>query len=345
MEWVRLEFWKPARFRYTVPQPDRRRFMDRHPDFNFTDESPPRCLIIVPVFNESGSIRKVICRLRRVLPEYDVLVVDDGSTDDTVAVANRYRSVRCISQTNQGQGAARNRGLEYASGDYVVFLDSDDRLLPRALESGLRCLAAHPEAAFVAGRCVAIDTDGVQQQTRQDPVVERDHYLRLLANNYIWTPGTVMFRTDVVRSVGGFKRTVSGAEDYDLYLRIARHHRVWCHGEIVTEYRQHGQSTSRRPMQMMRASLLVMDGQRGAVKGDLMAERALREGIRHWQTEYGDQLIDGVRKQLRAREWKQAIRSLIGLLQYHPGGFLHHAYRKISRVARGHKPERLDAIG
>ena len=50
---------------------------------NFTDENP-RCLIIVPVFNESGSIRKVICRLRRFLPEYDVLVVDDGSTDDTV---------------------------------------------------------------------------------------------------------------------------------------------------------------------------------------------------------------------------------------------------------------------
>lgn len=96
---------------------------------------------------------------------------------------------------------------------------------------------------------------------------------------------------------------------------------------------------------MMRSSLLVMNGQRGVVKGDPMAEHALREGIRHWQTEYGDQLISAVRKQLRAREWKQAIPSLIGLLQYHPGGFFHHACRKISRVARGHKPEGLDAMG
>jgi glycosyltransferase involved in cell wall biosynthesis len=302
--------------------------------------------VVIPCYNQARFLGQAIESVHaQTHPFFEIVVVDDGSTDDTVAVANRYSAVRCISQPNQGQGAARNAGLNYATGDSVVFLDSDDRLLPHALDSGLRCLTAHPEAAFVAGRCVSIDAHGVQQKTRQDPIVERDHYLRLLANNYIWTPGTVMFRTDVVRRVGGFKRTVSGAEDYDLYLRIARHHRIWCHDEIVTEYRQHGQSTSRRPMQMMRASLLVMDGQRGVVKGDPMAERALRQGIRHWQTEYGDQLIDAVRRQLRAREWKQAIPSLIGLLQYHPGGFLHHAYRKLSRVARGRKPEGLDAMG
>jgi glycosyltransferase involved in cell wall biosynthesis len=302
--------------------------------------------VVIPCYNQARFLEQAIESVHaQTHPSFEIIVVDDGSTDDTVAVATRDNSVRCISQRNQGQGAARNEGLKYASGDYVVFLDSDDRLLPRALDTGLRCLAAHPEAAFVAGRCVGIDTHGVQQRTRQDPVVERDHYLRLLATNYIWTPGTVMFRTDVVRRVGGFKRTVSGAEDYDLYLRIARHHSIWCHDQIVTEYRQHEQSTSRRPMQMMRSSLLVMNGQRGVVKGDPMAEHALREGIRHWQTAYGEQLINAVRRQLRAREWKQAIPSLIGLLQYHPGGFFVHAYRKISRVARGHKPEGLDAIG
>src|SRR5262249_39883930 len=89
----------------------------------------------------------------------------------------------------------------------------------------------------------------------------------------------------------------------------------------------------------------VMNGQRGVVKGDPMAERALREGIKHWQTAYGEQLMNAVRKQLRAREWRQALPSLIGLLQYHPGGFFHHAYRKISRVAGGAKPYGLDEIG
>src|SRR5262249_35973703 len=134
-------------------------------------------------------------------------------------------------------------------------------------------------------------------------------------------------------------------EDYDLYLRIARQHRMFCHDQVVTEYRQHNLSTSRKPMQMMRSSLTVLYGQRGAVKGNPIAERARREGIRHWQASYREQLMNAVRRQLRAREWRQALPSLIGLLQYHPGGFFHHACRKISRVARRRKPESIDAIG
>ncbi|HMF95720.1 MAG TPA: glycosyltransferase [Vicinamibacterales bacterium] len=307
---------------------------------------PQLVSVVIPCYNQARFLAEAIESVQaQTHPFFEIVVIDDGSTDDTVAVARRYKSVRCVTQRNQGQGAARNKGLTYVSGGYVVFLDSDDRLLPAALEIGLRCFAAHPQSAFVAGRCVSIDMRGVQQPVRHDPVVERDHYLRLLETNYIWTPGTVMFRTEVVRRIGGFKRTVSGAEDYDLYLRIARHDRIFCHDHVVTEYRQHNLSTSRRPMQMMRSSLNVMNGQRSAVRGDPMAERALREGIRHWQDAYGEQLINAVRKQLRAREWRQALPSLIGLLQYHPGGFFHHACRKISRVARGRKPESLDAIG
>jgi len=312
------------------------------------DQQPLRRLVsvVIPCYNQARFLGQAIESVQAQTHRFfEIIVVDDGSTDDTVAVAGGYGSVRCISQRNQGQGAARNEGLKHVLGDYVVFLDSDDRLLPRALDIGLRGFAAHPKSEFVAGRCVGINTHGVQQRTRHPPVVERDHYLRLLECNYIWTPGTVMFRTDIVRQLGGFKRTVSGAEDYDLYLRIARHHSIWCHDQVVTEYRQHDLSTSRRPMQMMRSSLNVMNGQRSAAKGNPMAERALREGIRHWQREYGEQLINTVRKQLRAREWRQALPSLIGLLQYHPGGFFHHACRKLSRVARGHKPESLDAIG
>jgi hypothetical protein len=98
-------------------------------------------------------------------------------------------------------------------------------------------------------------------------------------------------------------------------------------------------------MLMMRSSLSVVRAQRGAVKGDPPAKRALRQGIRNWQRMYGEQLMNAVRKQLRAREWKYAIPSLIGLLHYHPVGFVHHACRKISRVARGQSPESPDAIG
>jgi glycosyltransferase involved in cell wall biosynthesis len=301
--------------------------------------------VVIPCYNQARFLSEAIeSVLAQTFGRTEVVVVDDGSTDNTVDVARGYCGVRCVSQPNQGQGAARNEGLKHTSGKYVVFLDADDRLLPHAFEVGLRCFDAHPEVAFVAGRCVRIDVDGVQRHTCHPQLVERNHYIGLLRDNYIWMPGTVMFRTAVVRNVGGFKTTVSGAEDYDLYLRIAKHHAIWCHDQVIAEYRRHEASTSRVPMRMMRSALRVMSAQRAAVKGDPLAEQALRQGIRHSQHLYGEQLVNAARKHLRAREWKQAIPLLVGLLHYHPGGFAQHACRKMFRVVSGQRPEPADTI-
>jgi hypothetical protein len=247
-----------------------------------------------------------------------------------------------VSQKNQGQGAARNEGLKHVRGDYIVFLDSDDRLLPHAFDTGLRQLADHPDCAFTAGRCVVIDPQGARQVVRYEPVVEHSHYLRLLVSNFIWMPGTVMFRTAVVRGVGGFKTTVTGAEDYDLYLRISREHRIWCHDEFVAEYRQHETNISRRALLMMQSSLNVMYGQLPWLKGNPLAKAAWRQGVRHWQYEYGEEVVRAVRKQMRAGDWRSVVPALVRLAQYHPKGLLYHASRKLARVVRGEKPDVLE---
>ena len=302
--------------------------------------------VVIPCYNQARFLGEAIeSVLAQTYSRSEIVVVDDGSTDKTVEVASRYCEVRCISQRNQGQGAARNKGLKHASGEFIVFLDSDDRLLPRAFEVALNCFDAHPGVALVTGRCVGLGVDGEQRNTPCEPVVERNHYIRLLLGNYIWTPGTVMFRTALVREARGFKTMVSGAEDYDLYLRIAKHHRIWCHDQVIAEYRQHDTSTSRKPLLMMRSTLSVMWAQRDAVKRDPQAERALRQGIKHWKALYGEQIMNAVRKQIRAHEWKRAISSLVGLLHYYPAGFVRHACRKIYRLACGYSPESSDAIG
>lgn len=307
--------------------------------------SSQRISVVIPCYNQARYLGQAIeSVLAQTRPASQIIVVDDGSVDETVEVARRYDSVQCLSQPNQGQGSARNAGLAQTTGNYVVFLDSDDRLLPRAFEIALEQFSDHPQSVLVAGRCVFIDEDGVQQYTRQEPVVERDHYLNLLTHNIIRTPGAAMFRTDAVRALGGFKTTVSGVEDYELYLRIARHQHIQSHDQVVAEYRQHATSSSRQPKLMMRSGLMVLHGQRAIVKGNEPAERTLRHGIRSWRQLYGEQLMADGRRQLRDREWTQALSALLWLLHYHPRGFLHHAWRKASRLALGHKPETYDAI-
>ena len=92
--------------------------------------------------------------------DYEIIVVDDGSTDHTAAVADAYRSIRYVRQENQGLAAARNAGWRVCRGDSVVFLDADDRLLPAALAAGMACLQEHPGCVFASGHFRYIKADG-----------------------------------------------------------------------------------------------------------------------------------------------------------------------------------------
>src|SRR5262245_33558236 len=137
------------------PEHARQPAIDAHP--NMTLKSPSSrtrvVTVVIPCYNQARYLGEAIESVRRQThQDVEIIVVDDGSTDNTVEVAQSYEGVRAVSQRNQGQGAARNKGLEHATSAYIVFLDSDDRLLPRALEIALQCFDAHPECAFVTGR-------------------------------------------------------------------------------------------------------------------------------------------------------------------------------------------------
>ena len=301
--------------------------------------------VIIPCYNQAAFLGDAIDSARAQtagVPE--IIVVDDGSKDDTVHVAQRH-GVRCVSQRNQGQGAARNHGLRYATGEYIVFLDSDDTLLPQAVDTGLQYLRARPALAFAAGRCLVFSERGVHPDTRYYPVVEKDHYLELLKSNFIWMPGCVVFRRDVVVQTGGFATDVTGAEDYDLYLRIARQYPIHHHDTFVAAYRQHGTSTSRRAALMLRSALTVMARQRRLVKGDPAAEAAWQQGVRHWKREYGEETVLNIRRLLRAGNWAALSPALLAVARYYPEALWQHPARKLARLVRREKPDVLeDAI-
>src|SRR5918993_3371746 len=122
----------------------------------------PLVTVVIPCYNQAHFLGEAIeSVLSQSYPNFEVVVVDDGSTDDTSEVASRYpQKVRLIRQENRGLAGARNTGIGHARGEYLVFLDADDRLLPEALEAGGRELEAHPECAFVSSRRDNITADG-----------------------------------------------------------------------------------------------------------------------------------------------------------------------------------------
>jgi glycosyl transferase family 2 len=151
--------------------------------------------VVIPCYNQARFLGDAIeSVLAQTYPHFEIVVVDDGSTDNTSEVASRYPRVRCIRQENRGLAGARNTGIRQSNGGYLVFLDADDRLLPEALEAGLRHLKERPECAFVSGHCRFIGVDGSSLPTPPQTPIEGNHYESLLRTCYIWMPAAVMYQ-------------------------------------------------------------------------------------------------------------------------------------------------------
>ena len=281
--------------------------------------------VVIPCYNQAHFLPEAIeSVLGQSYQNFELLVVDDGSKDDTPKVASEYASqdsrVRLIGQQNRGLAGARNRGLAESKGEYVVFLDSDDRLLGEALEVGVRELASHPECAFVSGHYRPIGADGEIYGIPRKARVEGDHYLALLRDNYISMPASVMYRRWVFEEVGGFDGSVDAAADWDLYLRIARRFPIYHHGEVVADYRWHGSNMTADPALMLRSTVAVLRGQKEYVEGNERYQEAYEEGINLFREHNGMNLAREVRARVRGREPRRALRGTLVLARYYPRG-------------------------
>jgi glycosyltransferase involved in cell wall biosynthesis len=286
----------------------------------------PRVSVIIPCFNQACYLGEAIeSALAQRGPSLEIVVVDDGSSDATRSVAERFREVRYIQQDNRGTAVARNRGLGSSGGEFIVFLDADDRLLPGAVEIGVRGLDEHPDCGFAYGFVNVIRPDGSLFSRPDQDAVDHEHYLRLLRHNYIWTPGAVLYRREAVESAGGFRSRAGGCADLDLNLRISRSWPVCCHGETVLEYRDHTSSQSSNSAAMLRSAVRVRRAQRDFVRGRREFEAALDDGIREDRAYYGTRLAGAIVAQLEARRWKEALAGLLTLLFYDPRRLIRHA--------------------
>jgi glycosyltransferase involved in cell wall biosynthesis len=291
----------------------------------------PLVSIVIPCYNHGAFLAEALASIGTPHARTEIVVVDDGSTDctsDVVATFDTTNDFRSVRQQNAGLAAARNRGLRESRGQFVVFLDADDRLAPGAVDIGTAMLDEHPECAFVFGRCQMMDRDGHLLETPTQPRIVRDHYRELLRRNYIWMPGTVMFRREALERIGGFNPAVNASADYEVYLHIARHHPVHDHARVVAHYRKHDANMSGNAARMLRETLAVMSSQRPFLEGDEASLAAYHEGWRNWQEFYGEHLATEIRTAVRDRRLLQAIGKASILGFYHPRGLWHHARRK-----------------
>jgi glycosyltransferase involved in cell wall biosynthesis len=252
----------------------------------------------------------------------EIVVVDDGSSDDTAAVAARF-PVKYVFQRNAGLSAARNTGCLESHGPFLVFLDADDRLLPDALSAGVSQLEMRPEAGMTYGRYVHMDGDGHTIGRPVENPIDEDPYLSLLRYNVIGMHATVMYRRSALVSVGMFDSGLRAAEDYELYLRCARRFPIIPHMAVVAEYRKHDTNMSNDSALMMRSIIRVLRreqphvGNRGAYRA-VLAE-ALRGNREHY--------LRSLRLQLRKPRpgnisRRRRLRAWVTLLRNDPRSFL-----------------------
>ncbi|WP_338870444.1 glycosyltransferase family 2 protein [Myxococcus stipitatus] len=205
--------------------------------------------VVIPTYNRARLLERTLASVfAQEERDYEVLVVDDGSTDDTLEVLAGYgEKVRVLQQANAGPGAARNLGIQEARGEYVVFLDSDDLWFPWTLAVYRQVLREQGMPAVVMGSSVTFQREDELARVSREPlkVVPFQDYLASAGDTTPRTACVLAVRTESLRRVEGFTPLRIVAEDYDLLYRLGTEPGfAWVRAPLVVGYRKHEGSES-----------------------------------------------------------------------------------------------------
>jgi glycosyltransferase involved in cell wall biosynthesis len=263
----------------------------------------------------SGAIESV---LTQTYPHLEIVVVVDESMDNPSSIASRYPGVRCVLEENCGMAGARNVGIRSTNGDFLVFLDPDDTLLPDAIEAGLSELEQHPECACAVGTYRRASNERKPLNTHDQTVVDRGQYAQLMRDNWAGFPARAIYRRALFEHVRGFDPALDAAAGFGFILAVAREFPICSHQMPVAEHREHGRHSSGDAAKMLKETVAAMRQQRPYTKRDPDLSRAYRDGIRHWKAHYGDLLGVQARESLRERRFGDALREAALLARYRP---------------------------
>jgi glycosyltransferase involved in cell wall biosynthesis len=223
--------------------------------------------------------------LKQTHSNREIIVVDDGSTDNTAEVAGQFKdSIRFIKANRVGLSAARNIGAQLSRGDYIVFLDADDFLYPQALEINGYFFSYYPQMQMVSGAHTLVNAAGKETERPTFKTTINNNYLSLLHGNYIAMEGAVMYRRGIFEHFH-FDTSLKACEDYDLNLKIARLFPVFGHDKIIAAYRKHGNNMSDSKIKMKEYALMVLKRQQPLLKTE-EEKMAWENGMKNWGNYY-----------------------------------------------------------
>lgn len=248
----------------------------------------PMVSVVITSYNHAQFIGQAIeSVITQNYTHHEIIVVNDGSTDNTESIVAGYGQVKYVYQENQGLPAARNTGIAHCRGEFLVFLDADDWLLPQALAVNVAILMARPELAFVAGaHKFYISKDDVYQ-----PVVKPggdNYYCRLLEGNFIAMHAAVMYRKWIFKEFR-FDTALANCEDYDFYLQVVRRYPMFYHEEIITVYRIHDSNMTGDARKMLDGALVVCKKHEAFIQ-DSQEQYCLERGRANFSAYYMEQL-------------------------------------------------------
>ena len=270
---------------------------------------PPAISIVIPAFNAARFLGATLDSVRaQTCPDWECVVVDDGSRDGTADVARRQAAtdprVRLVRQENRGTSTARNHGYgeTHPGSEFVVFMDADDQWLPDALETLRAELGRHPQAVGVHGLAQVVDERG-------EPLADAgcEHFGRcrlglrdgritpwpahlptrfetLLWSNHAYPPGLVLARRSGYEKTGLFDPALRLIEDWDMLVRLSRHGEIRFLDQVVLLYRRHGGNTSAADYRTNVAAARLMHHRNFfSAENDAEQRRIVRQGWRAWQ--------------------------------------------------------------
>lgn len=286
----------------------------------------PKVSVIIPNYNYGKYIRKTVDSvLAQTYPKIEIIVVDDGSEDDSLEVLKGYNGkISVIEQRNQGVSRARNCGVANSQGEYVAFLDADDLWLPEKLEKQMARLKADPEIGLVHCQMKFIDTEGQpcgKNESGMEGWVAKE-FLLFEQGVVVGAGSTSLMPRKVFDEIGGFDHRQSTAADWDLGYRVAAKYKIGYVPEELVLYRLHGSN---------------MHGNIKAMEHDMLLgyEKAFADGAAADRNEcYGNLHKTLAGSYFHAGQYAGFARNAFKSLWYRPSNFGYFAKFPVRRLQR-----------